>query len=310
MKPMTPLSSAPDVRWTSPTAIAVAQALGVVDAVDTIAILARDERFLAILPDGRHAWFAQSDAGSDLLAREARVLDLLAAHCRFTAPRMLAVGPGWQLRQPVPGTVDPWGTYRRILSEPGFARATGAALGRVLADQHLNVPRDALRGWLPERPGWPVEHARLAAALPQVVTDPGLVASALAAVAAHEAALAEVPDPVLVHGDLGIHNLTFAPGGELAGVFDYADAALSDRHRDFCYLLFDRLDDTLLAAALEAYGAAGGMPIDKARVALANAACATGFLAYRAGHGPEDRPAGRTLAEDLAWVRLALARLG
>jgi hypothetical protein len=34
------------------------------------------------------------------------------------------------------------------------------------------------------------------------------------------------------------------------------------------------------------------------------------FLAFRAGAAPAERPAGRTLAEDLRWTRLAMARAG
>jgi aminoglycoside phosphotransferase (APT) family kinase protein len=136
------------------------------------------------------------------------------------------------------------------------------------------------------------------------------VAPALDVIRRHEAACAQASAPVLVHGDLGLHNLAFAPDDTVAGVFDYADAACADRHHDFRYLLFDTTDDTLLVSAIAAYRAAGGAAIDPLRVALSNAAAAIGFLADRRGHGPDDRPAGRTLAEDLAWTRLALSRLG
>lgn len=306
---MTPPST-DDTRWITPTGTAVAEAVGTALATEDIQILLRDERFLAILPDGRHGWFPQSAVGADLLEREARVLDLLAAHCRFPAPTVLARTPRWQLRRPVPGTVDPWGTYHRILADPGFAEALGTSLGLVLADQHCNVPSAELAGWLPDRPAWPEPHEHIAAALGEVISDAGLVDAALAAVTAYEQGLTDIEHPVLVHGDLGVHNITLTADGMLGGVFDYADASLSDRHRDFCYFLFDTADDRLLAAAIAAYRDAGGAPIEVARVALGNAACAAGFLAFRQGHPPDARPAGRTLAEDLAWVRLALSRLG
>ena len=53
-----------------------------------------------------------------------------------------------------------------------------------------------------------------------------------------------------------------------------------------------------------------GVRLSRARIRQLNAACAVSFLAYRAGSAPEDRPAGRTLEEDLAWTRMALERAG
>jgi hypothetical protein len=64
----------------------------------------------------------------------------------------------------------------------------------------------------------------------------------------------------------------------------------------------------VLDAALAAYEAATGVRPSSARVRLYNAACAVGYLAYRAGVPPEARWCGRTLAEDLAWTRWAVAR--
>jgi hypothetical protein len=42
---------------------------------------------------------------------------------------------------------------------------------------------------------------------------------------------------------------------------------------------------------------------------LYNAACAVTFLAFRADREPEERWCGRTLAEDLHWSKLAIARV-
>jgi hypothetical protein len=44
-------------------------------------------------------------------------------------------------------------------------------------------------------------------------------------------------------------------------------------------------------------------------VILYNAASAITFLAYRAGTAPDERSCGRTLAQDLAWTRQAVARV-
>jgi hypothetical protein len=49
--------------------------------------------------------------------------------------------------------------------------------------------------------------------------------------------------------------------------------------------------------------------LDRDRIRLYNAACAVSFLAYRNGVSADEKSCGRTLAEDLAWVRGSLDRL-
>src|SRR6185295_250005 len=160
----------------------------------------------------------------------------------------------------------------------------------------------------PLQPDWPLPAAQILAALPEVADAGDLPASVPSVVAA----LTALPDDdrVLVHGDLGLHNLALDPDTDaVAGVFDYGDACLADRHRDFRYLVFDVDVDEPLEAALAVYEPATGVRIDRARVLLENAGCALSFLADRRGYPPEARPCGRTLAEDLRWVRGALARV-
>lgn len=114
---------------------------------------------------------------------------------------------------------------------------------------------------------------------------------------------------ILVHTDVGFHNL--AIDGEsrtVQGVFDYDGAAWADRHHDFRYLVFDVDRHDMLDAACAVYEPVVGRPIRRDRVLLYNAASAVTFLAYRAGHAPEERWCGRTLAEDLRWSRDAIAR--
>lgn len=305
---MLDLPSASDLSWVSPNQAAIAAALHLDNLPAPLRIEHRDDRFVAFLPGDRLAWFPQSVAGLALIEREGRVLDLLAAHCSFKAPRVIDAGPNWQIRSAVPGIVDPWGLYRRIRSDPAYAASQGHALGLVLAEQHRSVPPSAVAGWLPSRPTWPYPLATIAADLPHVLTDEALVREALEVVATYEAQCSEAADPMLIHGDLGLHNLALAPDGTLAGVFDYGDAAVADRHRDFAYLLFDDLDDTLLRSAIAAYEASGGAPIDLQQVALCNAACAIGFMAFRRGYAADDRPAGRTIKEDMRWFLAGLAR--
>jgi aminoglycoside phosphotransferase (APT) family kinase protein len=292
-------------------AIAIAAALreaGVDIAADALALEPRDGRLVVALPGERLAWFPISDDGLACLARERRILRVVAERCRFAVPRILHESPaGWDLRARVPGRVDPWTVYQRLPREPALARAIGTAIGGILAEQHGRVPAAMLDG-LPLRPDWPLPAAQVLAALPEVTDARDVHAAAPAVLTALAALLDE--DRVLVHGDLGLHNLALDPDSDaVLGVFDYGDACLADRHRDFRYLVFDQGAGDLLEAALAVYEPATGVTIDRARVLLENAGCALTFLAERRGHAPEARPCGRTLAEDLRWVRAALARV-
>jgi aminoglycoside phosphotransferase (APT) family kinase protein len=115
-------------------------------------------------------------------------------------------------------------------------------------------------------------------------------------------------DRALAHSDLSFHNMAIdAASLKLCGLFDYEDAAWADRHHDFRYLVFDFDRCELLDAAISVYEAALNRRIERRRAFLYNAACAVAFLAQRASTGPEDRPCGRTLAEDLRWSRQAIA---
>jgi aminoglycoside phosphotransferase (APT) family kinase protein len=295
--------------FSDPVAIVTAlREAGVDIPIDALALEPRDGRIVVALPGELLAWFPTSDHGRAQLARERRVLRVIAEHCGFAVPRILHESPaGWDLRARVPGRVDPWAVYHRLPREPALARAIGAAIGAILAEQHGRVPTAALDG-LPLRPEWPLSAAQILSSLPEVTDDRDVRASAPPVLAA----LAALPDDdrVLVHGDLGLHNLALAPDTDaVLGVFDYGDACLADRHRDFRYLVFDLGADEPLEAALAVYEPATGVRIDRARVLLENAGCALSFLAERRGHPPEARPCGRTLAEDLRWVRGALARL-
>ncbi len=127
----------------------------------------------------------------------------------------------------------------------------------------------------------------------------------------YEQAPVRADDRVLIHGDVGLHNLALdAESGCVSGIFDYDNAAWADR--DSRYLLFDvgrdGREDTL-DAALAIYEPAVGRFVDCNRIRLYNAACAINFLAFRAGPVAEQKPCGRTLAEDIRWVRAALSKL-
>lgn len=280
---------------------------------ETVRVEPREDRWAAWLPGGRMAWFPMNPAGARRLGTERRVLDLLAARCTFRVPRVLHTArAGWQVRDMVPGACDPWGLYRRLRADHALARRIGWALGGLLAEQHGRVLPQDMEGWLPMRPPWPEPVEQLKEALPRVVADAGLLRATRRVLQRYETEVViKASDRVLVHGDLGLHNIALVPDTDVvAGVFDYDGASWADRHQDFRYLLFnDGAEEGVLDAALEAYEPAIGTRLDRGRIRLCNTACALGFLAHRSGMPPEARPCGRTLAEDLALVGNALRGL-
>jgi len=222
-----------------------------------------------------------------------------------------AADAGWQVRDLVPGLCDPWGLYRRTRADRKLARRIGRSLGGILAGQHAGVREGDVAGWLPRRPPWPDVPERLWTQLPHVVDDAGLLRTMTRVLRRYEDQVDDAAcDRVLVHGDLGFHNVAVVPDtDEVAGVFDYDSAAWADRHQDFRYLIFGDGEEEL-EGALEVYEPAVGVRLDRERIRLCNAACAIGFLAFRCGTFPEARSCGRTLAEDLDWVKQALCGLG
>jgi aminoglycoside phosphotransferase (APT) family kinase protein len=145
----------------------------------------------------------------------------------------------------------------------------------------------------------------------RVVDDSKLIDDAEAVIANYGAQLISESDRVLLHADVGFHNLVVDPSSHtVRGIFDYDGAAWADRHHDFRYLMFDEDRFDLLEATLSVYEAAVGRKISRERLVLYNAACAISFLACRAAARPDDRPCGRTLAEDLRWTAYAISRVG
>jgi hypothetical protein len=75
-------------------------------------------------------------------------------------------------------------------------------------------------------------------------------------------------------------------------------------------LIFDANREDMLEAALDVYLPTTGATISRDRIRLYNAASAICYLAFRRGISPEQISCGRTLAEDLQWVRTALSLIG
>ncbi len=245
-----------------------------------------------------------------MLTKDRRILRLLERYCRFSAPRVLYEDEtGWDLRALIHGAVHPSGLSERVAGDAVFAFAFGEDLGRMLAEQHAHIPPAELAGWLPTVPNWPrpndLPH------LVEVVNDPKLLPRIDQALQRRAELRWALHDPVLVHADVGLHNVAVDPvSHRVVGLFDYGGAAFGDRHHDFAYMVFPPAKEPMLEGALATYESATGITIDRDRVRLLNAVSAIGFLAFRHGHPPEETWCGRTLAQDLAWTNAALERVG
>ena len=284
---------------------------GLAVAPSAVRIERREERWLVRLPGERMAWVAASAEGLARLRAERRVLRLLEARCAFLAPRVLLESAGGDLdvRTMVPGNADPWRCYAEVKRSSALSVALGEAIGEILAEQHTRIHAEDAADWLPARPSWPEPRAWILERLPRVVEDRELLARAVAVIDAYESTLVAADDRVLVHTDVGLHNLGIDLDTRVVhGIFDYDGAAWADRHHDFRYLVLDLDREELFDAAASVYEPRVGRHIDRDRVRLYNAACAVCFLAYRAGTAPDERSCGRTLAEDLRWSSHAIAR--
>jgi hypothetical protein len=207
---------------------------------DEIQIVAREARWAVMLPGERIAWFPASESGSRRLAVERCVLRLVANRCSFRVPRTLFLSEaGFEVRQMVPGRCDPWGLFERCKRDSGLAQRVGRSLGGILAEQHTGVGEAEVTGWLPRRVAWPERSDWIRERLPGVVDDDDLIVVMERTIERYEAVAVDADDCVLVHGDVGLHNLAFeAETDTVNGIFDYDSAAWADRHHDFRYLLF------------------------------------------------------------------------
>ncbi|MET0591142.1 MAG: aminoglycoside phosphotransferase family protein [Polyangiaceae bacterium] len=276
-----------------------------------VTIEPRDDRWLVRIPGRRVAWFAANDAGAQRMTTERRVLRLLQTRCAFEVPRVLfenALG-SFDVRTMVGSDVDPREIDTRACEDVEFARATGKALGTILADQHSHIGLPDVANWLPLRPSWPKPRDWIGEQLQAVTNDRELLKRADIVMKIYEELRIQEADCALVHTDVGMHNLALDQARVVRGLFDYEEAAWADRHHDFRYLVFDGDRGELLEGALSAYESVTGYAIQRDRVLLYNASCALTYLAYRAGTSPAERSYGRTLEEDLRWSKSAIERV-
>ena len=295
-------------------ALAALEVLGASCRVEDIRLEWHDDRWFAFLPGHQLAVFPATAHATLGVDRERAVLRALERRCSFAAPRLIAVAPdgSGDLRAMVPGVHSTFAVYDRVRDDVPNALRVGAAIGAMMAEWHTRVRSSDLGVQLPSLPDWPKSRGWIRERLPHVVDDPTLEWAAEQVIGRFEDSdpMGPPADRVLVHTDLGLHNISIDPETlEVSGVFDWEGACWSDRHFDFRHLVFATDSHPLFDAAVAVYHECTGARISLSRVFLHNAAMAVTYLAFREGHAPDERWCGRTLAEDLHWTRTAIARV-
>jgi hypothetical protein len=191
-----------------------------------------------------------------------------------------------------------------------LAQKIGHAIGQIFVEQHTRIVEADAVGWLRQQVPWPETGAWIGERLPRVIDDRGLIRALADVIEEYEGVAVDPADRALVHGDLEAFT-TWRSIRPMQSTASSTTTALPgrDRHHDFRYMLFDVEREDMLDAALRIYEPAVARSLDRNRIRLYNAACAIGFLAFRAGVPPEQKSCGRTLVEDLHWARTALAKL-
>jgi aminoglycoside phosphotransferase (APT) family kinase protein len=268
----------------------------------------RGWRWLALLPGGRVAFFADDPEAVARLGRERALLDLLGRRVTsFAVPAVERVSPDGrlQVRRMVEGAEWPGGPGREraLAASPAGPRFAGE-LGRALAELHGAVTlAEALALGVPAR-GWLSRAAAdLRGRFPGGLPEPALGPALDAVLDAYAAPAADGEDGgrVLTHGDAGLHDMAIDPKtGWLLGLFDFEEAALDDRHADLYGL--HSYGDAFVGWALDAYAGASGVRPSVRRAALHHLLGAFEALAGARAAGDPAMVDSR-----LRWVHEALA---
>src|SRR5215831_11715968 len=233
-------------------------------------------RWVAHLPDQRIAFVADTENARQRLARERQLLQLLADRVYFGMPRVEWVDPhgNWDIRLKVPGEAGLTLTYakhhQRILDEPAMAQRTGQRLGQILGELHSVISPEEARQLAPSAPPLAISVERTRVNVVVGIDDAALQAQVQEVFARFEALEIGDDEVVLVHGDLGSHNVAFEPEtSEVLGIYDFDAIACVNRHWDFKYL--HSYTPPFRQAVLEAYRRHTGVIPDPQLITLYHA---------------------------------------
>ena len=191
--------------------------------------------------------FGYSDAWRARFEDERTAYTLLAADPKIAAPRLLAAdhlfdddAASWPylITTRMPGIAS-WRGDRSAKQWRSLAAELGEQVRRIHALPPMGVPT----------------HADWARVDVTAAAERSSLPPHLAAQAAEYVAQLGPPDPVVVHGDL-TQNHAYVENGRLAGIIDWGDLIVADRHYEIIQLYRDMFacDGELLRVFLEASG--------------------------------------------------------
>jgi aminoglycoside phosphotransferase len=259
-------------------------------APESIKLERRSWRWFAALPEDRILFVTDNPDCAVKLAREGRLLTLLASRVEFGLPKLHDVDPtlGLQVRSLVPGAqLSGDGREREFAELPQGARLA-EELGRALAEIHgaFTAAEARALGFTEAESLLPPADA-LAARMGGRLSDPSIAATFAALLELYRTVTPARADIVLVHGDIWGGNLAVDPEtGALNGLFDFADAGLADRHLDLMYI--HSFGPTFTERLFRTYEAETGTAVSLQRTALYHAIAAFSALADMANQGEDN----------------------
>jgi aminoglycoside phosphotransferase (APT) family kinase protein len=259
---------------------------GLVVTPKRIKLERRGWRWAAYLPEDLLVFIPNDEAGAARLAREGRLLQLLAARVSFGLPHVWYFDSALrlQIRSMVPG-VQVGGDGR----EPAFGKLPQGLrladdLGRALAELHgALTPAEAQELGFKSR--WPLpEGEEIRRRLHGKIADSLMAATLSRLLEVYATMQSASHDLVLSHGDVWGGNLAVdLDSGALNGLFDFDDACLADRNFDFMFT--HSFGEEFREHAFMAYALVAGPKISVQRTAMYHAIAAFAALADTRGKG-------------------------
>jgi aminoglycoside phosphotransferase (APT) family kinase protein len=262
----------------------------------------REWRWVMRIGAGRICYFAESECARRRLERERQLLCAVEGRVLCKIPGVLAVsndgrlqvrrmilGDQVQNRESQVGTSKGW--------EP-IAETYGVAI----ASLHRAIDPSEATAFIQARPEnlpYPAEQLRPLA--DRWIRDAGLARVVNGILDAYAAIRVAAQDRALIHGDLIADNLVFDRStSRFIGMFDFAEAAVTDRHLDLKYI--HSFGSRFAERLMDRYESEAGIPLDRQRPAIYHIASAVSHLKSESCQCRA--PAQQERVEE--WVRLII----
>ncbi|HEY4844072.1 MAG TPA: aminoglycoside phosphotransferase family protein [Candidatus Dormibacteraeota bacterium] len=215
--------------------------------------------------------FPTNEQGRASLERAAWVVRHLRGRTSLAVPGLDLVGRrlatfGYRM---IPGVPLDTPRYRRLPESDQLG--IGTAIGRFLAEMHLALAVDEAAPVLTDEPLHPMSARTLRLHFLPRIADESQRSFAARVIDRYEQIRPTAADRTVLHNDLHGHNMLFDPVTcRVAGIVDFADVAIGDRHMDLFHLY--SWDEPCLLAAITEYQRRCGVALSPERCIIYNAA--------------------------------------